>query len=170
MKKTILLAILLVSLTISSFAQTSNAKVIELFQLMKTDKMMDDMMDNMIKIMGQQFDMLKNQAGDKVYNEYMSYVTKEAKSLMKKVTNDDMAALYSKYFTNAEIQSYIDFYATPAGKKMLDLTPAIQKEFMTSFMANDMPLYQAKLKAKLEELHTKYPDSTTPPSVDKTVK
>ena len=73
-----------------------------------------------------------------------------------------MVTLYSKYFTNDEIQYYIDFYATPAGKKMLELTPTIQKEFMTSFMANDMPSFQAKLKVKLDEMHKKYPASNEP--------
>ncbi len=170
MKKTIFLAILLGGLSISSFAQARKEKVIELFQLMKTDKMMGDMMDNMNSIMGQQFGVPRDKTGDKVYAEYMSYVTQEGKLLMKKVVNDDMVALYSKYFTNDEIQSYIDFYATTAGKKMLDLTPVIQKEFMTSFMANDMPSYQARLKTKLDELHKKYADPVAPSTVDKNTK
>lgn len=163
MKKTVLLTIVLGLFSISSFAQASNEKVIELFKLMKTDKMMDAMMDNMMVIMKKQGEMLKNNAGDKVYNEYMTYVTDEGKLLMKKVLNVDMVALYSKYFTSAEIQSYIDFYSTPAGIKMLDMTPAIQKEFMMSFIANDLPAFQAKFKTKLEELHKKYPNSNTPP-------
>ncbi|WP_069660591.1 DUF2059 domain-containing protein [Arcticibacter eurypsychrophilus] len=162
MKKTILLAILLGSLSFSSFAQASNEKVVELFQIMKSDKMMNGMMDNMMAIMGQQGGMLKNNEDNKAFTEYMNYVTQEGKLLMKKIMNEDMVTLYSKYFTNDEIQYYIDFYATPAGKKMLELTPTIQKEFMTSFMANDMPSFQAKLKVKLEEMHKKYPASNEP--------
>lgn len=159
MKKNILLALLLSGLSFSSFAQASNEKVVELFQIMKSDKMMSGMMDNMMAIMGQQGGSLKNKADNKAFTEYMNYVTQEGKVMMKKIMNEDMVTLYSKYFTNEEIQYYIDFYATPAGKKMLEMTPAIQKEFMTSFMANDMPAFQSKLKTKLEELHNQYPAS-----------
>jgi uncharacterized protein len=86
---------------------------------------------------------------------FMAYAIDETKALVKKMINEDVVQIYDKYFTDKEIQKYLDFYKTPEGKKMLDMTPAIQTDLMTVMMNKYMPELQEKFKKKLEELKKK---------------
>ena len=43
---------------------------------------------------------------------------------------DRVVPLYDKYYTIGEIQTLIQFYETPLGKKVTALRPAIAKEIM----------------------------------------
>jgi hypothetical protein len=47
----------------------------------------------------------------------------------------DMIDYYDKYFTQKEINNYIRFYKSPSGQKLINTTPLIMKEMMSSFQS-----------------------------------
>jgi hypothetical protein len=47
---------------------------------------------------------------------------------------DDMAAIYQRHFTRADVDAYIAFYNTPAGQHLLQMTPIIMQEYMPVVM------------------------------------
>ena len=155
MKKVFLLATLVILMSFNLSAQTKKDKIIQLFGLMNTDKMVNTMVGNMSKMFQNQSSELKNSKNDSIQQEYFSYVMSETKEFSKKLINDDMVNIYDKYFTEQEIQKYIDFYNTPAGKKFIDQSPNIQNDMMTNVINNYLPDLKTKFKNKLDELNKK---------------
>jgi len=155
MRKVTLFATILVFLSLNLSAQTKKDKIIQLFELMKTDKMINSMTDNMSAMFTSKKSELKDAKNDSIQKAYISFVMDETKSFAKKLMNDDMVSIYDKYFTEQEIQKYIDFYNTPEGLKFIEQTPNIQKDVMTSVMNKYMPDLQTKFKNKLDELNKK---------------
>ncbi len=51
-----------------------------------------------------------------------------------------MAAIYTESFTEAELDKILAFYATPVGKKMVDITPELTKKGMEIGQAWGMEL------------------------------
>ncbi|MBC8052920.1 MAG: DUF2059 domain-containing protein [Sphingobacteriaceae bacterium] len=153
--KTFLLAIILAATSLNVHAQTNKEKVTELFKLMNLDKMIDGMMDNMASMMKQQNASLKNEQGVAAFDEYMGYVLSETKAFSKRMINGDMVDIYTKHFSDEDIQNFIQFYSSASGKKMIELQPLVQKELMNSMMTKEMPALQAKFQKKLEELKSK---------------
>ncbi len=47
---------------------------------------------------------------------------------------DDMAAIYQRHFTREDVDIYIAFYSTPAGKHLLQMTPVIMQEYVPVVM------------------------------------
>ena len=63
---------------------------------------------------------------------------KEMQSMMDYVLNKQ-AELYDRHFTEQEIDDILNFYKTPAGKKIIEETPKITKELFTDLMENYYP-------------------------------
>ena len=150
MKKIILLSTLILGMILNVSAQTKKEKITELFVAMKSEKLINSMVESMINMFQQKDNHLGSKEKDSLF---IAFVKDEMLTLNKKMYEQDMVNVYDKYFTIAEIQKYIDFYKTPEGKKMLDAMPSIQKDIMANVMNKDMPVLQAKMKKKLEELH-----------------
>ena len=150
MKKIILLSTLILGMILNVSAQTKKEKITELFVAMKSEKLINSMVESMINMFQQKDNHLGSKQKDSLF---IAFVKDEMLTLNKKMYEQDMVTVYDKYFTIAEIQKYIDFYKTPEGKKMLDAMPSIQKDIMANVMNKDMPVLQAKMKKKLEELH-----------------
>ncbi len=47
---------------------------------------------------------------------------------------NDMATIYQRHFTREDVNAYIAFYSTPAGKHLLEMTPVIMQEYMPVLM------------------------------------
>jgi hypothetical protein len=145
------LLILLATFAARASAQASHEKTMQLFSLMELDKTMSSMTDNMMV-------MFTKTAGlnpdDKISKDYMAYVSSEVKQFSTRMINE-MIPLYENYFTADEMQKYIDFYSTPAGKKLIESGPVLQQKMMTTMMTKDLPELQAKFQKKLEELQGK---------------
>lgn len=155
MKKVILFTSLLVFLSFNVSAQTKKDKIVQLFALMNTDKMMNSMVDNMSSMFTGQNQQLQNSKSDSIQRVYIAFVMKETKAFGKKLIDDDMVTVYDKCFTEQEIEKYINFYNTPEGKKLIEQTPTIQKDVMATVMTKYMPDLQTKFKNKLDELNKK---------------
>jgi hypothetical protein len=60
-------------------------------------------------------------------NKYMQ------KALTFYSTNDmiaDMSPIYQRHMTRMDVDAYIAFYSSPVGQRMVNLQPAIEKEYM----------------------------------------
>ena len=82
----------------------------------------------------------------------METVMGAAKDMAKKLINEDMVTLYEKYFNAADIESYIRFYESPAGKKMVAVQPEMQKDLMNVMFSKYIPEFKAKIEAKAKEM------------------
>jgi hypothetical protein len=153
MKKTLLVALLIATTCFGSFAQDKKAEIKKLFDLMSSEKIMAQAMNNIMNVMKQQ--MASNIQGNdaKAKMDKMSaYLTEETTTMLKSMINEDMVGLYDKHFTEAEIKDFIAFYQSPSGQKFLTETPALTGELMGILMQKYMPAFRERMKAKMEEL------------------
>ncbi|MCP1223488.1 DUF2059 domain-containing protein [Sebaldella sp. S0638] len=130
MKKIFVMAVLIFSMSITGFsAETAKQrKIKELFQIMDIQAMTNEM-SQMI---------LNDQGNINLSKTQKTALQKEMKSMMDYVLNKQ-AELYDKHFTEQEIDEILNFYKTPAGKKVIEETPKITKELFTDLMENYYP-------------------------------
>lgn len=74
-------------------------------------------------------------------NEYFSSLTFKEK----------IKSVYTKYYTQAELQQLVDFYDSELGKKTLDLTPKITTELYAS-MSSDLTTLMTEVAAEVSQL------------------
>ena len=148
-----MLSIFTFAFATTTLAQDKSADIKKLFELMKTDKMMDSMMENMIP-------MFQKAASGKItgddekekFSQYTSFLTNETKELTKKILNEEMPKIYEKYFDQNDIRYLIKFYESATGQKMIEKTPVISKEMMNLMTTKYLPEFQQRMDAKIEEL------------------
>ena len=130
MKKLFIIVMLIFSVSITGFsAETSKQKKIkELFQVMDIQATTNEMSQMVLNDEGN-MNLSKNQKAT---------LQKEMKSMMDYVLNKQ-AELYDRHFTEQEIDDILNFYKTPAGKKVIEETPKITKELFTDLMENYYP-------------------------------
>lgn len=79
---------------------------------------------------------------------------------------DDMAAIYQRHFTRDDVDAYIAFYTTPAGKHLLQMTPVIMQEYMPVVMQRVQERSKALTAEMTKEitdvLKSSTPDATEP--------
>jgi hypothetical protein len=46
----------------------------------------------------------------------------------------DMSPIYQRHMTQTDVEAYIAFYSSPAGQRMVDVQPVIEKELMPVLM------------------------------------
>ena len=121
---------LIFAINITGFsAETSKQKKIkELFQVMDIQAATNEISQMMLNDTGN-MKLSKNQK---------AAMQKEMQSMMDYVLNKQ-AELYDKHFTEQEIDDILNFYKTPAGKKIIEETPKITKELFTDLMENYYP-------------------------------
>ena len=61
---------------------------------------------------------------------------------------EDFAPVYAKYLTKADVKGITDFYHSPAGKKLLDISPNVSQEAMTIIG----PKMQERMMKSMEEM------------------
>ena len=130
MKKIFVMAVLIFSMSITGFsAETAKQrKIKELFQIMDIQATTNEMSQMILNDEGS-MNLSKNQK---------AALQKEMKSMMDYVLNKQ-AELYDRHFTEQEIDDILNFYKTPAGKKIIEETPKITKELFTDLMENYYP-------------------------------
>jgi hypothetical protein len=146
MRKIILLTSFALAISLTLPAQTKKEKIAELHKLMKTDSVAERMMETMLQI---KTPYANDKRKDSLYRILMKG---EMVILMKNINENYMVDIYDRYFTSEEIQQYIDFYKTPAGQKMVNVGPAMQKDLMAIMMSNDlMGAMRERMKKKMAE-------------------
>ncbi|MDP5017070.1 DUF2059 domain-containing protein [Anabaena sp. UHCC 0187] len=123
---------LITTLNIPAFAQTPDSPNVPINKIEDTEKTnnINKLLDitgsrNLSrKIITQLIDSLKAeypQAPPKFWDTFMAEFKPEE-------IIDEYIPIYSKYFTNEEIEGIIAFYETPLGKKTLSVIPQVSKE------------------------------------------
>lgn len=84
---------------------------------------LNESISKMIDVMAQMPGIASANVPSEVWEEFKKEFTSE--SMM-----DEIAPIYAKYYTEAELLALIDFYNSPIGKKTLEVTPAITQESM----------------------------------------
>ncbi|NJB81958.1 DUF2059 domain-containing protein [Wenyingzhuangia aestuarii] len=147
---------LLFVFTISLNAQTSKEKVQELIKEMQADKMISQVMDQMVPMMQQQIKAsLKTEEQKQKLEKINTILFEEVKSFTKEMVNGPMVTIYAKHFSNKDINNLIKFYKGKTGKKLIELTPVISKELMQTMMQNEIPEFQKRIKERIKNIETK---------------
>ena len=130
MKKLFIITMLVFTINITVFsAETPKQKKIkELFQVMDIQAATNEMSEMI----------LNDTDSMKLSKNQKAALQKEMQSMMDYVLNKQ-AELYDRHFTEQEIDDILNFYKTPAGKKIIEETPKITKELFTDLMENYYP-------------------------------
>jgi len=153
MKKLVFVSLFCIVACLSSYSQTKQESIKELFHLMQQDSLMDKSFRAMIPAMFKQMQsQLKDSAALARAKELMTYTIESTKGIAKNMLNEDMVLLYDKYFNENEINDFIAFYKSPSGQKLIQVQPDIQKEMMTLMFQKYIPEIQKTMKARVEEL------------------
>lgn len=155
MKNIILLLVIILSSTLNLSAQKKDKDLKKLFEIMQIEKITGEMMNNMLPFIKKQASQkLKGKGQQKKFDTYMTYVAKETTNLSLKLVNVEMLKIYDTHFSHKEVKKLIKFYKSSTGKKMIEKTPQITKDLMSS-LPKYLPEFQKNLKEKLEELKNK---------------
>jgi uncharacterized protein len=150
MKKGIWTIVLFFTFILSGYAQAKKESVQELFGLMQTESTTNKMFDNILAPMQSKMQSQVPDSASRVQaSNAMNGMMVAVKDIVKEMINDDMVALYQKYFTESEIKDLIRFYKSPVGQKMTATTPELQKEMMTIVMTKYLPKLKDALQSKV---------------------
>jgi len=146
MKKTIILSIIFVATTFTSFSQTKQESIKQLFHLMQVDSTMEKTFRTVIPAITAQFPKENNDpAKSAAMNQFMSSLMSLTKDMCKKMLDEDLVVVYDKLFTENEIKDLIVFYNTPTGKKMIEKQPEMQMEMTRILMQKYIPELQKNI-------------------------
>jgi len=152
MKKIILVSVFCFVAIMNGYSQTKQESIKELFHVMKTDSLTDQMFKSMIPMMlGQMPNQVKDSSSRAQSEKMMNSTMLIVKDVMKKMMDEDMVTVYDKYFTQSEINDCIRFYKSSTGQKFVNTTPAIQKELIALMMKKYMPEIQKALKVQIDD-------------------
>jgi hypothetical protein len=160
--------------------QPTDAQIAKLFEVMRVKEQMASVTKVIPQIAQQQFaeqmqqmqkdhpEMAKvspeqQQALSKIMSKYMQ-------RLMSVVTSDDMltdmATIYKRHLTGADIEGAIAFYSSPAGEHFIDMVPVIMQEFMPTVMHRTQeqirPMIEDMSKEMMQIVLPSGPDTTKP--------
>ncbi len=159
------------SITQPAAPKASRATAQKMMKVMNAEKLLDEMLNNSIKV-----------AGDEVSNliiqnlNIKNLTPEDEKILLKfkydleqiykkefsssKLTNQ-ILDLYTTHFTEQELQDAIAFYQTPSGQSMLIKLPALMNDFMQNSMMKDLEQFQKKfipiIEDTVEQLRNNHP-------------
>jgi hypothetical protein len=154
MKKVVLVLMICIP-SLMGYSQTKQESIKELFHVMQQDSIMDKMFSTMIPSMMSQMERpnaTKDSLATARSNEMMKSTLQTTRGILKKMMDEDMVALYDKYFSQKEINDYIVFYKSPSGQKFIKVTPDISKDLMGIMIQKYIPEIQNAIKAKAEEM------------------
>ena len=118
MKKPVLLLVLFLTAA-AVFGQTKNDDILKLLKISGTEKLAEQMMEMMI----QQFRQMFPEIPAVFWNKFK-----------QKLDIDSLLRLcvpaYNKHYSHDEIKQLIQFYETPLGRKVVEVTPLLTQETM----------------------------------------
>ena len=128
MKKNILAIAFLVFGVFTNAQSSKDVKIAELLETMGSTHAMKTSFEYMINYYKQN----NPQISSEYWDNSLKHV--DYNELVQK-----LVPVYSKHFTEQEIDDILNFYKTPAGKKIIEETPKITKELFTDLMENYYP-------------------------------
>ncbi|WP_298650157.1 DUF2059 domain-containing protein [uncultured Proteiniphilum sp.] len=158
MKKLAILAIVIILPLVVTMAQDKSGDIRRLMAVMQMDKTVDNMMNSMQNAMKQQAtmqiqgDSAKEKSREEIIEKSMDFIMTEMTAITKKMIDEDLPTVYEKFFTHGEIKDLIQFYESPTGKKLLEITPEMSVEIMSLLTTKYMPTLNQKMKELMSEL------------------
>lgn len=124
MKKTILSLLLALSTTLAFSQDNSSYKssLRKMIQVSGSELAYKGIVNQMITLFKQQ----QSNVPAEFWDEFAAEMNKDAVGQLV----DMLTPIYQKHLTEADLQSVISFYETPAGKKFAEKTPLITQESM----------------------------------------
>jgi hypothetical protein len=150
MKRIIIISIYCLVFSGIISAQTKKDDIMELFELISPEQMIDKIFENMIDVFKHHGN---TQISPEKQEEFESFLYDEVKIMTDNLINVHMVKIYDKYFSDEEIKDLIKFYKSPTGQKMINTMPDIQKDIMTIMMNKHIPEFQEKIQEKMEEFN-----------------
>ena len=169
MKPAVAIAVLL-ALSAVAFGQSpvtdqpaSKEDVVQMFHEMRFEEQMKGIQQNI----AQQFQTMAKEMMDRPefknlppdrQKKYEDFLTAEMQNSMNiyPITEiiSDFAPVYAKYLSKSDVQGVIAFYHSPAGKKMLDVSPSVSQEAMTIIA----PKIQDRMMKAMEDMQKRMRD------------
>lgn len=146
MKKLLLVLLILIPALMNCQALTKQENIKVLFQLMQTDSVVEKMMNSMIPIMMKSMPQQQDSTAISMMNVTMKKMTEVMMDITRRLLNEDMLAIYDKYYTEKDIKDLVAFYKSSAGQKMVKVSPDLNKEMMTILLTKYVPEIQSKMK------------------------
>ena len=156
----------------STDSKASRATAQKMMKVINAEKLLDEMLNNSIKL-----------AGDEVSNLIIQdlnieHLTPEDEKILLKFKRDleqiykkefssskltnQMLDLYTTHFTEQELQDAIAFYQTPSGQSMLIKLPALMNDYMQNSLMKDIEQFQKKfipiIEETIEQLQKNHPN------------
>jgi len=134
----VLCAIVITSVSMSSYSQPSTESILRYFEVTKTKQLLDTMYQQsggQVRGMILQQDKWPDGYTDEKKVEVANKVATMTEDFMREklgwpVLEETFVELYSKHFTEKEIQDAIAFYETESGQSMNEKIPAVTAEAM----------------------------------------
>lgn len=144
--------------TIPPDQQATKEQLDKLFEVMRVREQMASLTKIMPALMQQQFNHMQQEYSGKSHltEEQQLALSNLQGKFMGKVLSlytsdemiDDMESIYRKYLTRSDVDGMIAFYSSPAGQHMVEMQPAIMKEFMPTVMQR----MQDRMKPLIDEM------------------
>jgi uncharacterized protein len=132
MKKALLILFLSIAAILSSYGQTKEESIRELLHANETDSMIDKNINSMIPMM---FDKIMLKEKDTIFKNKVKEqlnTQNSAFQALEQLIMNEVVKIYDRNFTEEEINQYLAFFRTDAGKKFVKTTPFIMRESMKS--------------------------------------
>jgi hypothetical protein len=113
-------------LVVYTHAQTKQALIKELFQVMQKDSILDRAMKSGFPTMVKMIPIKDPQKVDSIKLDVQERLEKY-KEVVNKLQEEEMA-LYDKKFTQSELEDLLAFYKSPTGQKFVRCSSEIQRE------------------------------------------
>jgi uncharacterized protein len=128
-------------------------------QALHSHDMMKQMMEAMFKPMHQMVHDQFMKDKDKLPADFEARTNKMIDDMLRDMPLDEMmqatVSVYQKHFTKGDIDTFIAFYSTPTGQKMLREMPAITAEAMQAMM----PVMRKQVDAMTERVQKEVAES-----------
>jgi uncharacterized protein len=142
-------ALLMAAAPVTRNDRTHRQAAEELFKVMSIDKQMENAMDQTLTMQ------IKTQPALVPYKEVMRKFF--AKHISYAALKDDLIKIYTEEFTEEELRQIVAFYRTPAGKKLVEKSPALLGKCM-QLSANRVQKHEDELKQMIEDEAKKQKD------------
>lgn len=137
-----------------------------LFHLMQQDSMINKVMDAMYGSMSSRvISQLKDSgisadgAQMREMHEYLEKTRQYSKDMVRRLINEDMVAIYAKYFTTKEIEDFVAFYQSSSGQALLRHTPDLTKEMMSVMYSKYLPEMQKLIADDMQKITNEKTDA-----------
>ncbi|MBA3928526.1 hypothetical protein J2X02_002948 [Pseudoxanthomonas japonensis] len=166
-------ACLLVLLTLAfagpaSAAEPTDADIDRLLTASRAESLLAGVVPQMEAVQQQEFD--KHFAGREMTDEQKAEVARiQAKTqeiVRKALSWDEMRPVYldvyKKTYTRDDVRAITKFYESPAGKRMLDKSPALMQNIMTAVQQKMVPMLE-ELQGEIRNIPVTPPPPVSPP-------